>query len=60
MAGRFELYQDPAGKWRWRLRGNRNAVLAVGQAHTTKGGAITEIGRVVNGVKDALTIEVDH
>jgi uncharacterized protein YegP (UPF0339 family) len=54
------LYQDPAGKWRWRLRGNRNAVLAVGQAHTTKGGAITEIGRVVNGVKDALTIEVDH
>ena len=38
--GRFEVYQDKAGKFRWRLKAVNGEVVASGEAYESKSGAI--------------------
>lgn len=41
--GRFELYQDRAGDYRWRLKAGNGQILAVSEGHSSKDGALRSI-----------------
>ncbi|NHA00344.1 DUF1508 domain-containing protein [Nocardioides sp. W3-2-3] len=40
MAGKFEVYEDKAGKFRFRLKASNGRVVAVGEDYETKSAAI--------------------
>lgn len=40
MAGKFELYSDKAGKFRFRLKAGNGEVIAVGEAYESKAAAL--------------------
>lgn len=40
MAGKFEVYKDKTGKFRWRLKSSNGQVVASGEAYETKTAAI--------------------
>jgi uncharacterized protein len=39
MAGKFEIYQDKAGQYRFRLKAGNGEIVASGEAYPTKEGA---------------------
>ena len=39
MAGKFELYTDKAGKFRFRLKAGNGEIIATGEAYETKASA---------------------
>jgi uncharacterized protein len=39
MAGKFEVYQDKAGKYRFRLKASNGQIVASGEAYETKSAA---------------------
>lgn len=39
MAGKFEVYEDKAGKFRFRLKASNGQVVATGEAYETKSAA---------------------
>ena len=39
MAGKFELYKDKAGKFRFRLKAGNGEIIATGEAYETKAAA---------------------
>ena len=43
MAGKFELYSDKAGKFRFRLKAGNGQVIAVGEAYESKSSALNGI-----------------
>ena len=59
MAGKFELYQDKAGKWRFRLKATNGQVIAVGEAYESKAAAEAGIASVQKNAPDAPTVEVN-
>jgi uncharacterized protein YegP (UPF0339 family) len=59
MAGKFELYQDKASKWRFRLKAGNGEVIAVGEAYESKAGAENGIASVQKNAPGAPTVEVD-
>jgi uncharacterized protein YegP (UPF0339 family) len=40
MAGKFEVYKDKAGEFRFRLKASNGEVVAVGEGYSTKAGAV--------------------
>jgi uncharacterized protein len=40
MAGKFEVYEDKGGKWRFRLKAGNGEVVAQGQAYADKKAAV--------------------
>jgi len=40
MAGKFEIYKDAKGEFRFRLKASNGEVVATGEGYTTKAGAI--------------------
>jgi len=58
MAGTFELYQDKAGKFRFRLKASNGQVVAASQAYESKASALNGIESVKASSVDATTIEV--
>lgn len=58
MAGKFELYNDKAGKWRFRLKAGNGQVIAVGEAYESKAAAQNGIESVKKNAPDATVIEV--
>ncbi|HEU5144202.1 MAG TPA: DUF1508 domain-containing protein [Dermatophilaceae bacterium] len=46
MAGKFELYKDSAGKFRFRLKASNGQVIATGEAYETKASALKGIESV--------------
>jgi uncharacterized protein YegP (UPF0339 family) len=40
MAGKFELYKDAAGKFRFRLKASNGAIMATGEAYESKSAAL--------------------
>lgn len=53
MAGKFELYQDKAGKFRFRLKAGNGQVIAVGEAYESKASALNGIESVKKNAGDA-------
>lgn len=59
MAGKFEVYQDRAGKFRFRLKSSNGQVVATGQAYETKAAAKKGCESVQRTADGAPIEEVD-
>jgi uncharacterized protein YegP (UPF0339 family) len=59
MAGKFEVYQDRAGKYRFRLRASNGQVVATGEAYETKAAAMKGCESVLRAATDAPIVETD-
>jgi hypothetical protein len=53
MAGKFELYTDSAGKFRFRLRAGNNEIIAVGEAYDSKTAAMSGIESIKHHAAEA-------
>ncbi len=53
MAGKFELYQDKAEKYRFRLKAGNGQVIAVSEAYESKTAALNGIESVRKNAPDA-------
>lgn len=60
MPGKFELYRDPAGKFRFRLKASNGQVLAASQAYATRKSALEGIESVKKHASQAETVEVER
>ncbi|WP_298866532.1 YegP family protein [Microbacterium sp.] len=59
MAGKYELYQDKGGDWRFRLKAGNGEVIATGQGYSSKSGALNGIDSVRRNA-DSDVVEVEH
>jgi uncharacterized protein YegP (UPF0339 family) len=59
MAGKFELYQDKGGDWRFRLKAGNGEVIATGQGYASKSGALNGIDSVRRNA-DSEVVEVER
>ncbi len=59
MAGKFEVYKDKAGKFRFRLKSGNGEIVAAGEVYETKAAAIAGCGAVQRAAADAKIVEVD-
>lgn len=53
MAGKFELYKDKAGKFRFRLKASNGQVIATGEAYESKKSALNGIDSIRRNAPDA-------
>lgn len=60
MAGKFEVYTDKAGKYRFRLKAGNGQVIAAGEAYESKAACLNGIESVKRNAPDALIVEVEH
>jgi len=55
MAGKFELYKDKSGQFRFRLKAGNGEIIAVSESYTTKAGAENGIQSVKTNASGATT-----
>jgi len=56
---KFEVYEDAAGEWRWRLKAANNQIIAVsGEGYTRIGDCTDAIGVVRLGAPHAQVVHV--
>lgn len=53
MAGKFEVYQDKTGQFRFRLKAGNGQVIATGEAYTTKKACLNGIESIRKNAPDA-------
>ena len=53
VAGKFELYKDRRGQFRFRLKASNGQVIATGEAYTTKRAALNGINSIRKNAADA-------
>ncbi|MEM6553568.1 MAG: YegP family protein [Planctomycetota bacterium] len=53
MAGKFEMYKDKAGKFRFRLKAGNGQVIAVGEAYESKAACENGIESIKTNAPDA-------
>ncbi|PKW26733.1 YegP family protein [Phycicoccus duodecadis] len=53
MAGTFEVYEDKAGKFRFRLKAGNGQVIATGEAYESKASAMNGVESVRKNAADA-------
>lgn len=58
MAGKFEVYQDKAGKYRWRLKAGNGEIVASGESYETKAAAVKGTESVQRAAGDATTVDL--
>jgi uncharacterized protein YegP (UPF0339 family) len=58
MAGKFEVYEDAAGKYRFRLKAGNGEIIAVGEAYESKAGALNGIESIKKNAPEAQIVEV--
>ena len=59
MAGKFELFKDKTGMYRFRLKASNGQVIAVGEGYESKAAAVAGIASVQANAPGAPTVEVD-
>jgi uncharacterized protein YegP (UPF0339 family) len=57
MAGKFELYTDVRGQWRFRLKTGDGQIVCVGEAYRTKAAAMECIEKIRHHA-DAELVEI--
>ena len=57
MAGKFELYEDKAGKYRFRLKAGNGQIIAVGEAYESKAAAQKGIESVKANAAEAQVVD---
>jgi len=55
MAGKFELYTDKSGKFRFRLKASNGQIIAASEAYNSKASALNGIESVKKNAPDAPT-----
>jgi len=60
MSGKFELYTDNAGKFRFRLKASNGQTIAASQAYASKKSALEGIESVRKHSGDAPVVEVEE
>lgn len=58
MSGKFEVYTDAKGEFRFRLKAGNGEVIAVGESYKTKEGCLNGIESVKKNAPDAPIVEV--
>jgi uncharacterized protein YegP (UPF0339 family) len=58
MAAKFELYNDKAGKYRFRLKAANGEVIAVGEAYESKASAKNGIDSVKSNAVGAEVVDL--
>jgi uncharacterized protein YegP (UPF0339 family) len=56
MAGKFEIYKDRAGKFRFRLKASNGEIIAVSEAYNAK---VSALGGVESVRKNAPDAKID-
>jgi uncharacterized protein YegP (UPF0339 family) len=56
-AGKFELYKDAAGKYRFRLKATNGQIIAVGEAYESKAAAQKGIDSVKRNAAEAEIVD---
>jgi uncharacterized protein len=59
MAGKFEIYTDKGGQFRFNLKAGNGEVIAASEAYTTKAAAKNGIESVKKNAADADVVELD-
>ena len=59
MAGKFEVYEDRAGKYRFRLKASNGEVVASGEAYETKASAKAGCEAVQRAAEGASVVETE-
>jgi uncharacterized protein YegP (UPF0339 family) len=57
MAGKFEVYKDGQGKYRFRLKAGYGEIIAVGEAYESKDGALGGIDSVRRNAAHAELVD---
>ena len=57
MAGKFELYTDKSGEYRFNLKASNGEVIASGEGYSSKSGALAGIESVRRNAADAEVVE---
>lgn len=60
LAGKFEVYEDKSGKFRFRLKAGNGEVVAQGQSYESKAGAHAGCAAVQRAAADAAIVDVDE
>lgn len=58
MAGKFEIYEDKSGKFRFRLKAGNGEVVASGEAYESKSGAIKGADAVQRAADGASVVDL--
>ncbi|WP_337003001.1 MULTISPECIES: YegP family protein [unclassified Microbacterium] len=59
MAGKFELYTDKSGEYRFRLKAGNGEAIAVSEGYSSKSAALNGIDSVRRNAADAEVVEAD-
>lgn len=59
MAGKFEIYTDKSGEYRFRLKAANGQVIATGQGYTSKVACLNGIESIKNNAPGAQIVPVD-
>lgn len=59
MAGKFEVYKDSRGEYRFRLKAANGEVVAQGEGYSTKSNAHEGCAAVKRAAADAEIVDVD-
>ncbi|MCU1681723.1 MAG: hypothetical protein JWQ81_2462 [Amycolatopsis sp.] len=55
MSGKFEVFSDKAGKYRFRLKAGNGEIIAVSEAYNAKASALNGIDSVKKNAPGAVT-----
>jgi uncharacterized protein YegP (UPF0339 family) len=58
MSGKFELYKDSNGQYRFRLKAGNGEVIATSEAYSSKSSAQNGIASVQKNAPDAPTVDL--
>jgi uncharacterized protein YegP (UPF0339 family) len=58
MAGKFELYKDKGGKFRFRLKAGNGEIIAGSEAYETKASAKNGVESVRKNAADATVVDL--
>ena len=57
MAGKFEIYQDAKGDYRFRLKASNGQVIATGQGYKSKAACLKGVESVRKNAPEATLVE---
>ena len=60
MSGKFEVYKDKAGKYRFRLKASNGEIVATGEAYESKASALNGCEAVQRAAAGAVIEESDE
>lgn len=59
MAGKFEIYPDNAGQYRFRLKSRNGEIVASGESYTTRADAKKGVEAVQRAAAGATVVDLD-